>query len=218
MSDTDGTGRGADLFEQWLAHHEGRPLQPVASEPEPEPQVQPPVAPEPGFPPMPTPEQQGHRARSAAALGVPDRPAALPHAIFFKPRTGTQRLLGVLLLAFGALTVIAAAWAWRDRTPVSYGIAGVVALVTVVIWATRASAAPARLTLHGSELEIVRNGSRARFDLASANTPIEMHGEPGERRWKVLILRRSMSPYVIDGSMVDPHELSQVLRFYRPEL
>ena len=34
MSDTDGAGRGADLFEQWLAHHEGRP-EDAAPHPEP---------------------------------------------------------------------------------------------------------------------------------------------------------------------------------------
>lgn len=234
MSDMADAERGADLFERWLAHHEGRPLEPVLREPvaqsepspgpdpgpdaEPAPQVQPPVAPEPGFPPLPTPEQRGSVPQPAAALGVPERPAALPHAIFFKPRAGTQRLLGMLLLVFVALTGIAAAWAWRDRTYLSDGVTGAAALVTVVVWATRASSAPARLTLHGSELEIVRDGSRARFDLASPNTRIELHGEPGDRGWKVLILRRSMSPYVIDGSMVDPHELTQVLRFYRPEL
>ena len=82
----------------------------------------------------------------------------------------------------------------------------------------RASATPTRLTLHGSELEIVRNGSRALFDLAAPHTPIEMHGQPGDRRWRVLVLRRSMSPYVIDATMVDPAQFTRVLRYYRPEV
>lgn len=154
----------------------------------------------------------------AASVGVRERPAALPHTIFFKPRRGTTRLLSGLLLVFVAATVAAALWAWQDRTFLSYGVTGVAALVAAVIWATRASASPTRLTLRGSELEIVRNGSRAVFDLAARHTPIEVRGEPGTRGWKVLILRRSMSPFVIDASMVDPRQFTQVLRFYRPEV
>jgi len=219
MTDS-GSGKPAtDLFDQWLAHREGRtPEQDAAPEPEPtpeqpeptpEPQVQPPVAPEPGFPPLPTPSPD---------RGVPGRAASLPHTIFFKPRSGGKQILGLLLLVFLALTVIAAVWAWSDRTYLSYGITAVAALVTATVWATRASATPVRLTLHGSELEIVRDGSRALFDLAAKHTPIEVQGEPGDRRWRVLIMRRSMSPYIVDATMVDPTEFTRVLRYFRPEV
>jgi hypothetical protein len=196
MSEAGGSEPATDLFDRWLAHHEGRT-------PEPEP---------------PTAEPAVAAPQPAPAPAVPEQRAALPHTIFFKPRRGTQRLLGLLLLGFLALTVAAAVWAWHDRTYLSYGIAAVAAAVTTIIWATRASAGPTRLTLRGSELEIVRNGSRALFDLAASHTPIEMHGEPGDRRWKVLILRRSMSPYVIDAAMVDPAQFTRVLRYYRPEV
>lgn len=155
-------------------------------------------------------------AEPGRAVGVPER-AALPHTIFFKPRTSGKLTLGLLLLVFLAATVIAAIWAWSDRTYLSYGITAVAGLVTAVVWAARASSTPTRLTLHGSELEIVRNGGRAQFDLASKHTPIEMHGEPGDRKWKVLFLRRSMSPYVVDASMVDPAEFTRVLRYFRPD-
>ena len=46
---------------------------------------------------------------------------------------------------------------------------------------------------------------------------MQVIGEPGRRGWKVLFLRRGMSPFVIDSSMVDPHEFTSVLRYYRPE-
>jgi hypothetical protein len=116
-----------------------------------------------------------------------------------------------------AATVAAAAWAWQDRSYLSYGIAGTAAALTLIVWATRASASAARLTLHGSELEIMRGGSRSLFDLAQSYTPIEVQGRPGERRWRVLFLRRGMSAYVVDASMVDPHEFMKVLRYFRPE-
>lgn len=255
MADLGGSEPATDLFDQWLAHHEGRPIQPAEpEEPAPEPPeqpepVQPPLSPEPGFPPLPTPVQHAaeaslleaaaeaqpqHRPTHLApidpaaemdlpdqppiSLGVRERSASLPHTIFFRPRRGTERLLGGLLLGFAALTIAAAVWAWSDRTFLSYGVTAAVAAVTAIVWATRAGASPTRLTLRGSELEIVREGSRAVFDLAAPQTSIEMRGEPGDRRWKVLVLRRSMSPYVIDSSMVNPGELTQVLRYFRPEV
>jgi hypothetical protein len=187
-----------DLFDRWLAHHEGRPYEPpapeVAAEPEPE--------------ALPGP---------VAAPAVLPPAETLPHTIFFKPRTGTRRLLGFVLLASLATTVAAAAWAWQERSGLSAGIAGTAAALTLVVWATRASAVVARLTLHGSELEIVRGESRSVFDLAQSFTPIEVEGRPGERRWRVLFLRRGMSAYVVDASMVDPDEFMRVLRYFRPE-
>ena len=62
----------------------------------------------------------------------------------------------------------------------------------------------------------MRNNSKALFDLA--HVEVEMHGKPGGRGWKVLIMRRSMSPYVIDSSMVDPGEFTYVVRFFHPEI
>jgi hypothetical protein len=236
MSDTgdgDGFTKPTDLFDRWLAHHEGRPYEePVVDEPaevvaeavapvevavmSPDPEVE--VEAEPPAEAVPEPaRERAHEPEPAADLAVPSPAEALPHTIFFKPRTGTRRLLGAILLVTLATTVAAAAWAWQDRSYLSYGIAGTAAALTLIVWATRASASAARLTLHGSELEIMRGGSRSLFDLAQSYTPIEVQGRPGERRWRVLFLRRGMSAYVIDASMVDPHEFMKVLRYFRPE-
>jgi len=230
MSDAGGGGgftEPTDLFDRWLAHHEGRPYEPPAPElaagtpgdgpaqvavetaivepTEPEPAAPEPAAPEPSEP------------EPAAAPAVPPPTETLPHTIFFKPRSGTRRLLGFVLLASLAATVAAAAWAWQDRSGLSDGIAGTAAVLTLVIWAVRAGASATRLTLHGSELEIMHGGSRSVFDLAQSFTPIEVQGRPDERRWRVLFLRRGMSAYVVDASMVDPHEFMRVLRYFRPE-
>ena len=224
MSDAGGGGgftEPTDLFDRWLAHHEGRPYEPPAPELAAktpggpievavEAAIVEPTEPEPTESAEPLPEP-------AAAPAVPSPAETLPHTIFFKPRTATRRLLGFVLLASAAATVAAAAWAWQDRGGLSSAIAGTAAVLTLVVWATRASISIARLTLHGSELEIVRGGSRSVFDLAQSFTPIEVEGRPGERRWRVLFLRRGMSAYVIDASMVDPHEFMRVLRYFRPE-
>ena len=207
MSEAADSERATDLFDTWLAHHEGHTPERAAPETAAPEAAGPEAVEEPVVAPPPAP-----------ARVVPEQQAALPHTIFFRPRRGTQRLLGVLLLGFVAVTAATAVWAWHDRTYLGYGVAAVAAVATAIIWATRASADPTRLTLRGSELEIVRNGSRALFDLAAPHTPIEMHGQPGDRRWRVLVLRRSMSPYVIDATMVDPAQFTRVLRYYRPEV
>ncbi|MGZ4466569.1 MAG: hypothetical protein ACXVW0_14505, partial [Nocardioides sp.] len=87
----------------------------------------------------------------------------------------------------------------------------------LVVWAVRASTAPAHVTVRGGQVEIVRAGSRHRFDLASHYTPVDVIGAPGDRSWKVLFHRRSMTPFVVDASMVDPVEFTRLLRRYRPE-
>ena len=66
------------------------------------------------------------------------------------------------------------------------------------------------------QLEVVQQGGRFVFDLASPYTQVEVHGEPGKRGWKVLFLRRGMAPFVVDASMVDPDDFMRVLRFFRP--
>jgi hypothetical protein len=81
----------------------------------------------------------------------------------------------------------------------------------------RAGAPTTRLSVKSGQLEILGGGGRYVFDLASHYTPIEVVGKPGARGWKVLFLRRSMTPYVVDASMVDPEHFMRVLREYRPE-
>lgn len=217
----EGSTRPTDLFDRWLAHHEGRPYEApeVPAEDLTQDAVTGPASVEEPAVEEPAVEELAVEAESSPAAdpAVPPRTEALPHTIFFKPRTGTRRVLGLILLVATAATVAAGAWAWQDRSYLSYGITGTAAVLTLIVWATRASASTARLTLHGSELEIMRGGSRSLFDLAQSFTPIEVHGRPGERRWRVLFLRRGMSAYVVDASMVDPHEFMRVLRYFRPE-
>ena len=135
----------------------------------------------------------------------------------FAPRVAARRVLGLLLLVSLAAAVAAGYAAWQQRTTSMIGSAATLALLTVSISGLRAGSSPARLTVHDGQLEILRAGSRHRFDLAGDYAPIEVVGAPGRRGWKVLVQRRGMAPYVIDSSMVDPREFMRVLRRYRPE-
>ena len=65
---------------------------------------------------------------------------------------------------------------------------------------------------------MLRQGGRFVFDLASVYTPVEVHGTPGRHGWKVVFLRRGMTPFVVDRTMVDPDDFMRVLSFFRPNL
>lgn len=156
-------------------------------------------------------------AEAAAELAAePLTTGGVPDVVEFTPRRGTRRITGLLLVVLLAATGWAAYGASQAPTTTALGVAGTLGVLTLVVWAVRAGSAVATLTVRGGQLEIMRGGSRHRFDLASRYTPIDIVGEPGSRGWKVLFHRRSMAPYVVDSSMVDPVEFTRVVRHYRP--
>ena len=93
---------------------------------------------------------------------------------------------------------------------------GVLALLTVVLAMLRSGAPVTRVTVRAGRLDIVRGESRYCFDLTDDQTRIDVVGNPGERRWRVLFHRRSLTPYVVDKAMVDPVEFTRILRRHRP--
>ncbi|WP_235736523.1 hypothetical protein [Nocardioides alcanivorans] len=94
-------------------------------------------------------------------------------------------------------------------------IAGTLALLTLILWSAFSTAAPAKLSIDRGVLDVTARESRHRFDLSSPYTEITTKGAPGRRGWQVLIHRRSMKPFVIDSSMVNPEEFQAVLDHYR---
>lgn len=152
---------------------------------------------------------------STEAPATPTR-TGLPQRIEFASRHATQRVLLVLLLiAFVGLCLTG--WsAWQDPTTVTIAVAVFFGVVTLVLWSAHSRAAPPKVVVENGVLTITRHDARHIFDLKSSYTPIEAVGTPGRRGWKVLITRRSMDPFVIDDSMVDPHEFTKVLEHYRP--
>jgi len=136
------------------------------------------------------------------------------YSVEFKPRAGGRRVLGLLLLVAMAATAYAGWLAYEERTTVSYGIAGTVAVLAIVFWAAWASTTVSHLHVHGGVLEAQRAGRTERFDLTSHYTIVRVQGSPRSSRWKVLIERPANTPFVIDRTMVDPKAFMRVLNAY----
>ncbi|WP_370246470.1 hypothetical protein [Nocardioides sp.] len=136
--------------------------------------------------------------------------------VVFTPRSGLRAVLGVLLLASAVATVFAAIAAYDHRTTLAVGTCGTLLGVTLALYGIRAGSSPARLRIHGGQLEVVRGAERDVFDLTSRYTRIQIVGEPGRRGWKVRFARFGRDPLVIDASMVDPHAFLAELNRHRP--
>jgi hypothetical protein len=142
----------------------------------------------------------------------------MPGVYRFAPKRTSRRLLTISLL----IGLVASAWFVREAVEVkdtpSMGLAAIVVLATAMVWAIRAGASITRLEVHQGQLQVIQQGGRFIFDLASQYTLFEVHGHPGRRGWKVLFPRRGMEPFTVDATMVDPDDFMRVLRFFRPQL
>lgn len=147
-----------------------------------------------------------------------DVAAEMPGLYAFKPKRTVRRLLTIALLAALAVTASFARIAVEARSSVTIGVAVIAGFATVMVWAIRAGASVTTLAVHQGQLEVVQQGARFVFDMASPYTMLELHGQPGQRGWYVLFPRRGMPPFKVDASMVDPDDFMRVLRFFRPEL
>jgi hypothetical protein len=142
----------------------------------------------------------------------------MPGRYLFRPRKTSRRLLTIAMLAGLVASVYFVKAAHDTQDTASMGLAAIVVLATAMVWAIRAGAAPTKLEVHQGQLEVVRQGDRFVFDLASPYTHVEVRGRPGRRGWKVLFPRRGMAPFAVDSTMVDADDFMRVLRFFRPEL
>ncbi|MGI8645393.1 MAG: hypothetical protein ACR2JD_03595, partial [Nocardioides sp.] len=149
---------------------------------------------------------------------APTPPDDMPAVTEFAPRQGTRMIAGVLLLAALVAAATSAYLAWQERTTATLGILATLFLLVLVIWATRASTAPAHVKIHSGRLTVQQTSGIRHFDLASKYTPLHLKGRPGLPGWKVIIEQRDAAPFVISSSMVDPKEFMRVLRYYRPDL
>jgi hypothetical protein len=122
-----------------------------------------------------------------------------------------------MLIGLAASAFFVHAAVQTKDTP-SIGLATIVVLATGMVWAIRAGASVTTLTVRQGQLEVLQQGSKFNFDMASEYTRVEVHGEPGNRGWKVLFPRRGMPPFAIDATMVDADDFMRVLRFFRPSL
>ncbi len=142
----------------------------------------------------------------------------MPGVYTFAPKRTSRRLLTISML----IGLVASAYFVREAATIkdtqSIGLAAIGILATAMVWAIRAGASVTRLEVHQGQLQVIQQGGRYIFDLASQYTRFEVHGEPGHRGWKVLFPRRGMDPFTVDATMVDPDDFMRVLRFFRPQL
>jgi hypothetical protein len=157
-------------------------------------------------------------AEEAAPAARPGPPPAGPSTnVEFAPRTQARRVVGLVLLITLSGAAVAAYAVYQDRTTLTIGLATTLGVLALVVWAVRAGTPTTRLAVRAGQLEVLQGGGRFVFELTGGYTPIEVRGQPGDRDWRVLFLRRNMDPFVIDSSMVDPDEFMRVLRRYLPE-
>lgn len=141
--------------------------------------------------------------------------APAPGTVLTSPSRGVRRALALLALV-AAVAAAGTGWlAWSARTPLTAGVAAGLAFAAFLLW--RASRRPVTVvSVENGELRIVQGHTRHAFPLDKPYPPIDVLGDPAGRGWKVLIQRRSMSPYVIDRSMVDPRAFTELIRYHRP--
>ena len=136
----------------------------------------------------------------------------------FPVRSGIRTFLGFVLLGAVVATGGASYLATQDRSIAAIGIAGVLAFLTLVVWAVRASCVTTQLAIHRGQLIVTRAGHVQRVDISGGHTVIAIVGEPGDRRWTVLFERRGLPLVVVNAGMVDPHWFTSALYRLRPEL
>ena len=185
-------------------------LEALADAPTPKPSTPLPAAPDPR---ASTPEVV--RGRWTAP---PDDLSTRSTDVDFGTRSGVRRVMTLLLLTALAATGAAAYLANQDPTPALIGIAGTLGFLTVVVWAVRAGCTTTRMTLQRGKLSIERGGATEAVEIGNPYTPIAMIGEPGDRRWTVLVERPGQPLVVITRGMVDPQRFTEALARLRPEL
>jgi hypothetical protein len=155
-----------------------------------------------------------------AAVPASALASAEPHEIVQFARKRRASALLTVLAGLGALigagVVVAMALDGRLLTPVGIAasvVSGVLALASALSRTRSATVWIDRGTVH-----IEGPAGHHQFDLTSENTRLQMVGEPGRRGWRVEFLRRAMSPFVVDGTMVDAHAFVDAVRRWRPDL
>lgn len=138
--------------------------------------------------------------------------------VTFRPRGNLRLVAGVLEIAVLAAAAWAAYAVYREASTNNIVLAVILGALLIGVHAVRSSSSPAQITIDRGALDVVHQQSHHRFDLTNEHIDIEVQGEPGERGWRFLVHRRSLAPFQIDRSMVDPEEFMRVVRRHRPGL
>ena len=146
------------------------------------------------------------------------QPEGVPELVEF--RSPSSSAVITVVLGIGALVAagVAVYEAYLDRLTTPPGIAASAVTLLLVIVVGRAKGSAGQVWLEHGVLHIDEGDSHRRFDLTTSNTKVEMVGRPGDRRWKVLFLRKGMAPYEVNARLVDPGAFVEALLPWRPKL
>ena len=92
-----------------------------------------------------------------------------------------------------------------------------VALLGLAI-ALRQRSKSSEVHLEKGTLRLRHGDQHHTFYLTSTSTRLEMSGNPGDKDWKVQVLRRGLAPVTIDRKDVDPVAFTGTLRHWRPDV
>jgi hypothetical protein len=148
------------------------------------------------------------------------KPAAAKHVPFHAKRGSDSLAPLAILVALGLAAVVGMraikGTLWDD---IAFSATLTVVAAILLGYALKASNSSRSVSIDETGvLKVTQGDTNSTFDLTSPNTKIEQTGTPGSRAWRVLILRRSMAPVVIDARMVDAHTFLEALRQWQPDL
>jgi hypothetical protein len=103
-----------------------------------------------------------------------------------------------------------------DQVNVSLGLT--IAAVLALAVALRRRSQSSEVHLERGTLRLRFGDTQHTFYLNSPSTRLEMTGTPGDRDWRMQVLRRGMAPVTIDAKDVDPVAFTQALGHWRPSV
>lgn len=175
-------------------------------------------------------EAETARLRAELARAVPAEGAAGPEpfAIFDdEPASGTRlvgdgsdpRVLSMILTATAVVTGMVAVLAFFNGNLLTPFGGVIVALTVALAWgASRARVVPVEVSVNRGIVSIDQGSTSHRFDVRRPSAGIEMLGQPGDAGWQVRFRRKGLDPFVVDATMVDPHDFVRQLREWRSDL
>ena len=170
--------------------------------------------------PAPAPEQQPAPRPTPAARQPEPRiqPDGVPELVEFRSPSSSAVITVLLGLAALVAAGIAVYQAYLDKLTTTPGIVASAVTLVLVIVVGRSKGSAGQVWLEHGVLHVDEGDSHRRFDLTTPNTKVEMVGRPGDRRWKVLFLRKGMAPYEVDARLVDPEPFVEAITPWRPQL
>ena len=146
------------------------------------------------------------------------RPEGVPELVEFRSPSSSAFvtvLLGICALVAAGVAVYEA---YLDRLTTTPGIVASAVTLLLVVIVGRAKGSAGQVWLEHGILHVDEGDSHRRFDLTTPSTLVEMVGRPGDRRWKVLFMRKGMAPYEVNARLVQPEPFVEAIRPWRPKL